>query len=135
MFKKLNILFFLLFFLNINVMLVSADMEVYCPFCKEHIYNYKKDTIASNEIVAAEDFEGVGDILSPDDHDEMICPICGAPINGYEYWFWSRGYQPTRMVFPAVSLYFKNADGTFEWKPEEVDLEDYSDSCDKNSCK
>lgn len=57
--------------------------------------------------------------------DLGICPKDNAPLNGYKYWFWSRGRPMPKMAYPAETYLYKGKDGKFYWSPYEVDLSDF----------
>ena len=54
---------------------------------------------------------------------QKICPKDSAPLNGYEYWFWSRNRPAPKMAYPAKTYLIKK-DGKFIWYPDNVDLHD-----------
>jgi len=101
-----------------------AEIPIYCP--KEHklLYYYQKEII-KGEQVKAEDFKPVNDIPQPKEADPMVCPICGAPLNAYEYIFWEKGLKSPVFHYPAVSL-LSNKDGNWIWIPyDKPVLEDW----------
>jgi hypothetical protein len=88
---------------------VFADIPIYCPKEKIHLYDYLKDEIPKGELLKAWDFKPVNEnIPQPKESDPMVCPLCGAPLNGYEYWFWSRGRSLPRLIYPAFTFMTKN---------------------------
>lgn len=103
-----------------------ADVEIYCPECKTHLYNYKKDeiarydnTLARQPKVLASDMQTVGIWPNPKERDKAICPLCTAPLNGWEYWAWKNGYQKPTFQLYVISLMTK-IDGKFVWVPYDV---------------
>lgn len=107
----------------------AAELEIFCPKCKKHLYNYRFDDIRVLDGVFAEDFiPASNDIPQPDDKDPMVCPICSAPLNGYEFWFWFRGKDIPRFAFPAMSLYIRDKDGNFKWFPDDILMDEDVDA-------
>lgn len=105
---------------------VSAE-EIYCAHCKKHLYTttYTIDeAVKSNIKVEAKDFIPMDGVLKPFSGMKFVCPFDGAPLNGYEYWFWSRSRKEPVMAYHALTLYVKDKDGEFMWYPHKVDLHD-----------
>lgn len=118
MFKRLIILSICLLF-SIQV---YANTDIYCPLKKEHLYTYTGDLKKLNESTE-KDFILVGTEEILVINDEMVCPFDKSYLNGYLYWFDSRGYSLPRMAYPAVTILTK-VDGEFVWLPWELNLED-----------
>ena len=57
--------------------------------------------------------------------ENVFCPKENAPLNGYKYWFWSRGRNLPVMAYNAETYLLKDKNGKFYWYPEEVDLHDF----------
>ena len=108
-------------FLSISI-ISHASIDIYCANCKEILYKYE-GTLEHGSAILAKDFYPYGDIPKPVPEDDMLCPKCGAPLNGYEFWFWSRGRPLPKMVYGAITLMTKE-DENFIWKPYQVELED-----------
>lgn len=99
---------------------VFAVLPIYCPQEKIHIYNYQKDEIIIGSPIKAIDFKPVGDIGQPREEDPMICPICGCPLNYYEYWAWKNRQKPPVFHCWAITLLTK-VNGEFKWTPYEIE--------------
>lgn len=101
-----------------------ADEPIYCPDCKTYLYDYKGELEHKvHQDFKAKDFIPKEGIPQPSEHDEMVCPLCKAPLNGYEYWFWKRHRPLPKMVYKAVTLMTKK-EGKFCWRPYKVELKD-----------
>ena len=96
---------------------------IFCPKCSRHLYDYHGE-LGSSPIVEASDFTAVDASRDPIDGDRMICEFDSAPLNGYEYWFWSRGRGKPRFAYGAVTLMTIDDNGEFVFKPYEVELTD-----------
>lgn len=59
--------------------------------------------------------------------DIEICSKDNAPLNGYQYWFWSRGRNLPKMNYPAETYLIK-MDGKFVWHPYGLDLSDFEEN-------
>ena len=90
---------------------VKADWNIYCPDTKEVVYIYKGDF---------KDFNYSDFIPNPEDGSRMVCPGTQIPLNGFEYFFWKKGYTLPKMAYNAVSLLTKE-NGEFVWKPYSED--------------
>ena len=78
----------------------------------------------SGAVINASDFLPASKKISqPKDSERMICPLDGAELNNYLYWFESRGYKKPRMAYSAISLLTKE-NGEWKWIPDVVNLED-----------
>lgn len=73
---------------------IPLSDRVYCPKCHKQLSKY---------------FE--------------VCPRDNAPLNGYKYWFWSRGRSLPKMAYQAETYLIKK-NGVYVWYPYEVDLID-----------
>ena len=97
---------------------VFAEIPIYCPECKVHIYNYVKDEIKKGIKLNPEDFKPANDnIPQPKKYDLLICPIDHAPLNGWEYYAKLQHYKSFTMAYPAVSLLTKDKDDKWVWLP------------------
>lgn len=100
---------------------VFAEIPIYCPECKEHLYDYQKDEIIPDTIIYAKDFLPAHDnVLQPVESDKMICPLCKAPLNWYEYQAWEKD-QPIPIFYCwAITLLTKDKEGNFYWTPYDI---------------
>jgi hypothetical protein len=118
--KKLLLTVFLLL---TCVNLCFADIPVYCPKCKTHLYNYKK-VVMDNEFLLAEDFIPVSNnIQQPVEASRFVCPLCDASLNGWEYYGEVNKSKSHTLVFPAVSVLTKDENGNWKWVPYDVPVE------------
>lgn len=105
--------------------LAFAEIPIYCPNCKRHLYDYQKE-IADLTMLNAEDFKPALDIIQqPLEHSPMICPLCSCPLNLYESWAWIQGVHPPAFHINAVSLLTKDREGNFKGVPYAVKYEDW----------
>src|SRR3990167_1464600 len=112
----------ILFFATI----IFADIPVYCPLCKVHLYNYQKDEITVGSQIRAEDFKPASDdIPQPVESTPMVCPLDGCPLNQYESWTWIRKMKPPVFHTWAISLLTKDKDGNWAGVPYDVKVEDW----------
>ncbi len=112
--KILLTIVLLLVFINF----VYAEIPIYCPKCKQHIYNYTKDEIVKGTQIKAEDFKPANESISqPQSGEKMICPFDNAPLNGWEYYAKIQHYKSFSMAYPAISLLTKDKDGKWVWIP------------------
>lgn len=107
-----------------------ADVPIYCPKCKTHLYNYVKDElpkyIDGKQSLNVQDFIPAQEGISqPDDNDEAVCPFDKAPLNGYEFWAWERGFAPPKFISQVWTFMTKDADGNFVWSPYNLVIEDW----------
>ncbi len=110
---------------------VFAEIPIYCPKCKTHIYNYVKDEIPKGERLNSEDFNPANDTIpKPKKSDLIICPIDHAPLNGWEYYAKIQHYKSFTMAYPAVSLLTKDKDGKWVWLPFDMPQLNFNE--DKN---
>lgn len=116
------IVIFLFVFLGIAL----AEIPIYCPHCKTHLYNYQKDEIVVNSQINAEDFKPANDnIPQPKDKDKMVCPIDNCPLNQYESWAWERKMSLPVFKVWAISLLTKDKDGNWKGVPYDIKVEDW----------
>lgn len=119
--KLLLIVFLLLTIVN----LAFAEIPIYCPHEKILLYNYQKE-IKPNEVMKAEDFKPANDLISqPKENTPMVCPICGSPLNGYEWWNWEKKMKPPVFVFNGLTMLTKDKDGNFKFVPYDFQPEDW----------
>jgi len=105
--------------------IASAETEIYCAYCEEHVYTYKYNVQRLKESLNPEDLEPANDFIRYlTVRDEFNCPYDEAPLNGYKYFFWKRGLHEPVMVYPAVTVRTKNSDGDWVWSPWELDIDD-----------
>ena len=118
----ITVLFFYGIFISVSFVIFTrpalADMGIYCPLCKKHLYDYKGEVV-SGKVIMASDFIPTEGVPQPKDTDRIICPFDSAPLNGWEYWFWSRQREQPTFAYQAVTLLTKE-NGEFKWVPEEV---------------
>lgn len=102
-----------------------AEIPVYCPHEKILLYYYQKE-IKPNEILKAKDFKPANDnIPQPQENAPMVCPICGSPLNGYEWFTWEKKMPPIKMVFKAIILLTIDEEGNFKFIPYDFEPEDW----------
>ena len=103
-----------------------ADIAIYCPYCKTHLYDYQKDAIVIGSKIEAKDFKPARiDIPQPRERDPMACPIDNCPLNQYESWAWERKMEPPVFKVWAVSLLTKDENGDWKGVPYDVKFEDW----------
>src|SRR3990167_8520425 len=91
-----------------------AEIPIYCPHCKQHLYNYQRDEVVIGSQIKAEDFKPTRiDISQPLDSEPMICPFDGCPLNQYESFAWERKMKPPVFHIWAVSLLTKDKNGNW----------------------
>ena len=96
-----------------------AEIPVYCPECKTHLYNYQKEVRPDTQILA-EDFKPASDtILQPRESDPMECPLCQTPLNGWEYYGVRHKSKSHTVNGNIVSVLTKDENG-FKWIPYDV---------------
>lgn len=116
--KKLLLTILFLFITNI----AFADTAIYCPKCKQHLYNYKKEII-KGEQVKTEDFEPTRiDIPKLVDGEDMVCPFDKRVLNGWDFWGKSQKFKSFSMAYPAISLLTKDENGKFIWVPWDIPM-------------
>ena len=114
--KFLAILLFIFLFTN----LVYAEIEIYCPECKKHIYTYIEDEIPKGAHVKAKDFKPANeDIAQPIESDSMVCPYCGIVFEGYDYSCWKHNLAIPTKYYPAYTFLTKD-EGDFYWTPYNI---------------
>lgn len=103
-----------------------ADIPIYCPHCKKHLYNYLKDEIKIGEDLHAKDFiPADNSIPQPTESDAMVCPIDRCPLNQYESWSWERKMSPPVFKVWAVSFLTKDENGNWIGVPYNIKVEDW----------
>lgn len=101
---------------------VASATDIYCPVCKRLLYTTIEDIqFTPFEVEYFIPAEGVP---APTLSDDFVCPFDKTQLNGYKYWFSSRGRELPVMRYPALTIYTKDKDGNFIWYPEEVVLFD-----------
>lgn len=94
-----------------------ADVDIYCPNCKEHLYVYEGDIVAMEVVYAHKAKPASEKIPKPNEADDMNCPLCKAPINGYQYQAYKEGRKlPVIMTALGVTVLTKE-DGSYKWVP------------------
>lgn len=97
-----------------------AQSIIYCPETLEPLYEttYDLSTRTGNDPVLAEDFKPVSEYIpQPVNGTRMVCPGTNIPLNGFEYFYWKRGYSLPKLAYQAVSLLTKDKKGNFVWLP------------------
>jgi uncharacterized protein YbaR (Trm112 family) len=98
-----------------------AEIPVYCPDCKTLLYIYQKDEVEKGVKLEPKDFTPVSDSISAlKKHGDIVCPLDGAKLNGWEYWADEQGFSSFSMSYQAVSLLTKDKDGNFVWVPYDI---------------
>ncbi|MDI6732335.1 MAG: hypothetical protein QME16_00180 [Planctomycetota bacterium] len=121
--KKLFLTTILLLF---SAVLVFAEIPIYCPHCKRHLYNYQKDEIKVGDELKAEDFKPASeDVPQPKNEDAFVCPIDNCPMNQYESWAWEQKAHPPVFHIWAVSLLTKDKEGNWLGVPYNITIEDW----------
>ena len=119
-----KILFLITFLLLTKICL--AEIPIYCPHCKTHLYNYQKDEIKINEDLKAENFKPVDETIpQPKEEDRMVCPLDDCPLNQYESWAWERKLSPPVFKVWAISFLTKDEKGDWIGVPYDVKFEDW----------
>jgi len=108
-----------LYILIFSQMKACADEIIICPNCGKQLYRYKSN-IVEGEMITADKAEPLGSLPQPKDTDEFVCPYCGAPLNGFEFWFWKRKRPLPKMIYSG-GLTVLTING---WKPYEVNIDD-----------
>lgn len=117
-------LFLLTSFMLVNI--CFAEIPIYCPHCKVHLYNYQKDEVKIGDDLKAEDFKPASeDIQQPQENTEMICPLCMCPLNLYESWAWERKMKKPVFHTWAISFLTKDKDENWVGYPYDVIFEDW----------
>lgn len=103
------------------ITLVFAEIPIYCPKCKKHLYNYQHDEIIKGSLVKAEDFKPANDsITQPQAGSRMICPLDNTSLNGWQYYADRENFKTFSFAYNAVSLLTKDKDGKWVWVPYDV---------------
>lgn len=100
-----------------------ADIGIYCPKCHRHLYDYTASELTLAGMNLTENFKAVDAPREPLPDDAMRCPFDYAPLNGYQFWFWDKGYAEPKMMFQGMTLLTKQGE-EFVWSPYPVDIED-----------
>lgn len=108
--KKIFIILFLFF----ATPAFADTVDIYCPKCYKFLWQLKYE-----KPLTLDDFHA-DNILKGEPSNKTLCPIDGAPINGWEYWAYERGMHPPVMVYPALSVWTLNEQGEFIWFPDDV---------------
>ena len=122
-----NAFIFLSFFLFCSFSYAdTGSTDIYCTLTKKHLYTYTGDleelaTSTDEDLIFVEAKSIVVKMHSG--NDELVCPFDGSYLNGYLYWFASRGYSLPRMAYHAVTV-MTLVDGEFVWRPYELNLVD-----------
>jgi len=118
--------FLIAFFVLFAFGVAFADIPIYCPHCKEHLYNYQKDEIIPNTQILAKDFiPAKPEIPQPTESSPMVCPLCHCPLNQYESWAWERNMNPPKFNIWAISLLTKDEEGNFIGVPYDFKYENW----------
>ena len=108
----------ILVFSSIVVPNVSAEIKVYCPYCKQHLYTYKYNADQLKEGLYPQDLEPANaSVPFLTLRDKFICPYDGAPLNGWLYWAWEQKRPLPEFRYKAYNIYTKDANGNFVWVP------------------
>lgn len=103
-----------------------AQIPIYCPKCKTHLYNYQKE-VENGAIVKAIDFKPASeDIKQPREQDPMVCPFDGAELNGWMYWYKQQGFKGFVLAYPAISLLSKDKDNKWIWLGDNMQYLDFN---------
>ncbi len=115
--KKILLLIICLFFYTS----VFAETVIYCPKCRTPLYVYEKEIIKGEQI-RVEDFKPVDKdtVPQPQAGEEMICPLDGAYLNGWEYWLKKQHYKSYNLAYPALSLLTKEKNNKWVWVPDDM---------------
>ncbi len=120
----MRVISFIILFLLITIN-AYAVIPIYCPECKTHLYDYQKDEIIPNTFIIASDFKPLGDIPQPKESDDMICPLCKHPLNGWEYYGHITKHKSFTNMCGAISMLTKDDLG-FKWIPYDVPGTEYT---------
>jgi hypothetical protein len=102
-----------------------AAIPIYCPNCREHIYDYQKNKIELYDKLYAEDFKPSKDsIKQPEEPDEMTCPLCGKYFDGWNYYSYHNKCI-IRNIINSIVLLTKDSKG-FKWIPYDIADTPYS---------
>ena len=120
------LIIFIIFFISFPALADTVD--IYCPKCHKFLWilNYKLpltlNDLNDNNLIEVDDIYNVW--KKPSNPIKFICPIDGAPLNGWEYWAYERGMHPPVMVYPALTVMTLNEQGDFVWFPDDVVVSD-----------
>lgn len=123
---------FVLLWVLLSTSISYAGNQIFCPFCKKHLYDYKYDiqyAFENKMPLKAENFTPLNGapiipLKTTQVHTFLKCPYDNAPLNGYLYWFWERGLHEPTLFYPALTLLTIDQQGDFVWEPYEVELEE-----------
>lgn len=110
---------------------VFADIKIYCPKCYRHLFNYVDNDIRKFHVEHLEvipfTYQEASELINKgifvaNSPSDFTCSFDNAPLNGWKYWFWSRGLKEPRMAYPAMTVWTV-VDGKFRWYPDEVEME------------
>ena len=107
------------------ILLTSCNQgeKVYCPECHKPLYVYQGEI---PKILTEGDLKNLvplgGERVKSD--KDFICPKDSAPLNGWKYWFWSRGRHEPVMAYPAETFMIKKGD-EFIFYPYDMNLGDF----------
>ena len=118
----MRVISFIIILSLIFIQTAFAVIPIYCPEEKIHLYDYQYDVIVKNAILA-KDFKPTYQIPQPKETDDFVCPLCHAPLNGWEYM--GRKYKSFTNVCGVVSLLTKDELG-FKWIPYDVPETEYT---------
>jgi len=104
---------------------LEAITEIYCPSTRELAYYYLGDLFAPVETFKDKPFLQE-DFLNLDGtpvHGKSVCPKTEVPINGFEWWFYKRGYNIPKIVYNSGYTFLtKDEEGNFVWKPYDLNI-------------
>lgn len=115
---------FLLIFLT--TFIGRSGSPILCPDTGKIVYYYQgnlNEASTPGVQVKGEDFKPVFGVKQPK-QVPLVCPGTETPLNGFEYWFWARGYEKPKMVYPGYTFLTKENDKSV-WKP--VDISKWED--------
>ncbi len=104
-----------------------ADTTIYCPYTMEPVYTYKH-AIIKNEALRSYKITDFIPVKEDGWMIDLAHPVNyrnGVPLDGYDYWFWSRGLNLPKKNYGAYTFYVKDDEGNFEWRPWEVELHEF----------
>jgi hypothetical protein len=108
--------------------ILFAEIPIYCPHCKVHLYDYQKDEIVKGDNLLAKDFIPANkSVIQPDESTPMACPLCQCPLNLYESWAWERKVKKPVFHCWAISLLTKDKEGKWKGIPYDVIYEGIND--------
>jgi len=121
----MRVISFIILFLLITIN-AFAVFPIYCPECKTHLYDYQSTVIIEDKNLMAIDFKPASEnIPQPKESDDMICPLCKHPLNGWEYYGHIIKHKSFTNVIGVVSVLTKDEWG-FKWIPYDVPGTEYT---------